>query len=70
LGSDRPGAHRDREMGRTDVLAGVVPRAPLEAQAVGADRIVSKRKHVAKALAGGRPGTVLDHYTERYGARP
>lgn len=26
-----------------------------------------KRRHAAKALAGVRPGTVLDHYTERYG---
>lgn len=28
---------------------------------------MTRRRHLAKALAGVKPGTVLDHYTERYG---
>jgi hypothetical protein len=28
---------------------------------------MSRPRHFAKALAGVRPGTVLDHYTEKYG---
>jgi hypothetical protein len=28
---------------------------------------VPRARHFAKALAGVRPGTVLDHYTEKYG---